>query len=154
MQKFAQDKDLKAQWQILDSFLVWKTAAFLRTSSDLIDSNVKGIDRLCEDSLAAQIRKKNWPGKSNEQKPGFFNKRDHRLEKPYFFNFCQRNLPSAPISRFLAKSPSLSANFLDPSVFDNGKVESLWILMLYLNSCKRLIIIVKFIKIAAINLHI
>ena len=39
-------------------YLVQKTAYFLRSSSDLLDSNAKVIDELCEDPIAAHIRKK------------------------------------------------------------------------------------------------
>ena len=43
-------------------------------------------------------------------------------EKQVFFNFSHRNLPSALISRFLAKFSGFLGIFLDPPGFDNGKV--------------------------------
>ena len=59
--------------------------------------------------LLCRLEKKT--GKSNEWKPGFFNKGDHRLV--FFCFYLWEDLPSAIISRFLAESPG----------FDNGKVE-------------------------------
>ena len=41
-------------------YLVQKTVSFLRSSSDSLDSNAKIIDGLCEDPIAAQIRKLAW----------------------------------------------------------------------------------------------
>ena len=71
--------------------------------------------------LPHRIEKKQ-SGKSNERKPGFFNKGNHRLEKQVFSILSHRNLPSTRISRFLAKSPGFLGIFLDPPGFDNGKV--------------------------------
>ena len=59
-----------------------KNCLFLKSRSDLLDSNAKVIDGLCEDPIAAQIKKK--PDKSNKGKPRFFNKGGHRLQKQIF----------------------------------------------------------------------
>ena len=42
----------------LKVYLVQKIVLFLRSSSDTFDSNARLIDGLCEDPIAAQIRKK------------------------------------------------------------------------------------------------
>ena len=66
--------------------------------------------------LPHRIEKKQ-SGKSNERKPGFFNKGNHRLEKQVFSILSHRNLPSTRISRFLAKSPVFLGIFFGSSRF-------------------------------------